>query len=91
MNYQKFCDVKIGEEIQIARMTRLRELFKKGKTSPEEAIVSKSLVQKCMPKRCMLPSGQSRPWMIDEIENNHMNLGIEILPPEITWKKQEVA
>ena len=81
MNYQKFCDVKIGEEIQIARMTRLRELYRNGKTGPEEAIVGKQLVQACMPKRCMLPGGQSRPWMIDEIEDNYMHLGVDIKPP----------
>lgn len=82
MNYPKFCDVRLGEEIQIARMTRLRELYRKGATSPEEAIVSKSLVQKCMPKRCMFPSGQSRPWSVAEIENNYMDLSIHIEPPE---------
>jgi hypothetical protein len=63
-------------------MTRLRELYRKGATSPEEAIVSKSLVQKCMPKRCMFPSGQSRPWSVAEIENNYMDLSIHIEPPE---------
>ena len=80
MNYKKFCDVKIGEEIKIARMTRIRELYRKGQTVPEENIVGKKLVQKCMPKRCMLPGGQSRPWLIEEIEENYMRTDVGIEP-----------
>jgi hypothetical protein len=80
MNYKKFCDVKIGEEIKIARMTRIRELYRKGQTVPEENIVGKRLVQKCMPKRCMLPGGQSRPWLIEEVEQNYMRTDVGIEP-----------
>jgi hypothetical protein len=80
MNYSKFVDVKLGNDIKLARMTRIRELYRKGKIVPEENIVAKRLVQKCMAKRCMLPSGQSRPWTIEEIQRNRMDLGIDIDP-----------
>ena len=80
MNYTKFVDVKLGNDIKLARMTRIRELYRKGKIVPEENIVAKRLVQKCMAKRCMLPSGQSRPWTIEEIQRNRMDLGIDIDP-----------
>lgn len=78
MNYQKFCEIREGERIKIARMTRLRELYRKGETEPEEAVVEKRLVQKLLPKRCELSDGHTRPWGVHEIESDHADSSIHI-------------
>ena len=78
MTYQKFCEIKEGERIQIARMTRLRELYRKRETEPEEAVIEKRLVQKLLPKRCELSDGQSRPWGVHEIQSDHKDASIQI-------------
>lgn len=90
MNYQKFVEIKEGERIKIARMTRLRELYRKGETEPEEAVIEKRLVQKLLPKRCELPSGQTRPWAVHEIESDHVDASISIAVgqrPEVATRR----
>lgn len=92
MNYEKFVELKEGERIQIARATRITELYRKGglpdaSLMPEEKVVEKRLVQKMLPKRCALPNGQTRPWSLEEIEGNYMILDVDIPPNPIVIRK----
>ena len=69
----QFNRMMAGEKIEIHRMTRLRELYRKGQTRPKEGIMLKGLTGlfagKTISKRCMYPDGETRPWRVDEIES----------------------
>lgn len=82
VNYKKFLDVEAGRPIPLSRMTRIRELARKGDIRPQESIVEKRLVQNCLPKRCPLPGGQTRPWTIEEIDHDHAIDGVVMPMPE---------
>lgn len=57
-----------GESVTYDRMVRIRENLRRGgETKPRETPITKSLRLKEKPKRCLLPSGQTRPWTYDEI------------------------
>jgi hypothetical protein len=68
--FSQLCD---AEKIQIRRMTRSRELFRKGEVRPREGIIEKGLTGlfagKTLEKRCMYPDGETRPWRVDEIQS----------------------
>jgi hypothetical protein len=68
------------DEVRIERMTRIRELYRKGRTKPEESIITKGIRNKLIPweplpnksersitKRFMYPDGDSRPWGLEEL------------------------
>lgn len=59
-------------KITVTRMTRLRELYRGGKTNPRESLVVKGLTSiasgKAVGKRHMYPDGESRPWQINELK-----------------------
>jgi hypothetical protein len=74
MNYKKFCDVKNGVDVEVTRMSRIRANFRNKNTTPEETVVHKRLVQACLPKRRMLPGGQSAAWSVDEIDREERAL-----------------
>jgi DNA polymerase family B len=70
------------DEVHIERMTRIRELYRKGRTKPEETTITKGIRNKLVPwevlppkaqrsvtKRFMYPDGDSRPWGLDELED----------------------
>ncbi len=57
-----------GKDIQVTRMTRIRQNFMKGLVKPREEKVRKR-VKDAMPKRCFDPkTGVSRPWTIKELK-----------------------
>ena len=64
----RFQDLIEGREIQVERMSRLREGLKTG-LKPKETIVTKALTGNTVPKRFFYPDGSSRPWCIDEIKS----------------------
>jgi hypothetical protein len=88
MTFEKFKQIVHGESVQIARMTRLLELYRNAgragalpdATEPEERILSKKMVQKQIPKRCLLDDGQTRPWAIHEIVSDRKDSSISIPP-----------
>lgn len=69
MTYERFVAATEGEEIQVRRMSRIRELYRKGEIDPVERIFGKRMVQVVQPKRFMLADGNSRPWTVEEIES----------------------
>ncbi len=77
LTYEQFVGLQKGEEVEIERMARIRELYARGATRPVERVIVKGLGEKradgtrirtLRDKRCMLPSGDSRPWGVKEIE-----------------------
>lgn len=54
-------------ELEVERMLRIRELWSRGITQPTQAIVKKRLQKRVLEKRCMLKTGETRPWSADEI------------------------
>lgn len=64
---ERFERLKNGQEIEYIRMTRLKELYRRGKTKPEEKVVTKRLHLDSMPKRFTYPDGHTRAWSIEEL------------------------
>lgn len=69
MDFNKFLRAKEGEEIEVRRMSRIREMYRKGTIDPVERIFGKRMVQSVQPKRCMLADGNSRAWTREEIDS----------------------
>lgn len=57
-----------GAKIPFQRMARLKELYGGRASAPVEVLVEKALRGMSLPKRCMYPDGQTRPWSIEELE-----------------------
>jgi hypothetical protein len=64
---ERFTDIVNGRSIQIERMSRIRENFKKN-SAPKEVTVEKALSGSVIPKRFFYPDGESRPWQVNEIK-----------------------
>lgn len=57
-----------GQKVPYQRMARLRELYGGRTSAPVEVLVEKALKGVAIPKRCMYPDGETRPWSVDELE-----------------------
>jgi hypothetical protein len=68
MDYTKFQRLLEGLDVEIVRMNRLKELYRKGITKPQETLIRKKLRQKVQAKRFFYPDGHSRPWHVEELE-----------------------
>ena len=64
----KFTDLLAGKQIEVDRMMRIRENFKRGVTKPYERVVRKRLTDNAITKRFHYPDGESRPWHISELD-----------------------
>lgn len=64
----RFDLIASGQKIPFQRMARLRELYGGRTSAPVEVLVEKALRGVAVPKRCMYPDGQTRPWSVDELE-----------------------
>ncbi|MFH1010984.1 MAG: DNA polymerase, partial [bacterium] len=64
----RFEELVAGREIYVERMTRIREMFRKGHATPSETLVKKVLRGKMIGKRFMYPDGETRPWNFEEIK-----------------------
>lgn len=80
MTYERFLQVQAGEEVAVERMTRVRELFRKGNSAPVERVYLKRFQNAVMAKRCLDPSGQSRAWSLAEIHGNFMRIDLASPP-----------
>lgn len=69
MDYEKFCRLRNGDEIEYTRMKRIQELMRKGAMRPTEYLVKKRLRTDAIPKRFFYPDGHSRPWHVSELES----------------------
>lgn len=79
LNANRFAQILEGEQIDFERMSRLKELYRKGLTHPEEIKATKTMrfrpmnradfnLKDCsLPKRAQYPDGTSRPWSIGEL------------------------
>lgn len=57
-------------ELEIRRMSRLREMYRAGEIVPSERTFTKRLrLGKIRPKRYFYPNGKSRPWNVKELGN----------------------
>lgn len=63
----RFEELVAGKEIYVERMTRIREMFRTGKATPSEKIITKVLRGKMIGKRFMYPDGETRPWDFGEL------------------------
>lgn len=68
MDGARFDLVISGQKVPYQRMARLRELYGGKTTAPVEVLVEKALKGLALPKRCMYPDGQTRPWHVKELE-----------------------
>lgn len=59
-----------GDDLEIDRMARIRENFRRGVTHPWETKVKKALARDSLTKRFHYPDGHTRPWHISEIEHS---------------------
>lgn len=66
---QQFADLAAGKAIEVERMARIREMLRKGDTTPMGKIVEKRLHSQAVSKRFHYPDGQTRPWHITELES----------------------
>lgn len=70
MNRGRWMKLYQGEEIEIERMKRMRELYREGVTAPQEKKVRKKLkLLEQIPKRMTYPDGTTRPWSVKELES----------------------
>lgn len=75
MNLEKFERLLNYEEIEYARMARIKENARKGDFTPRETIIRKGIKRDAIGKRFFYPDGHSRPWDIGELR--------EVLPEEL--------
>lgn len=83
LSANRFAQILEGEAIDVERMTRIKELYKKGLSKPEEIKTTKTMrframnshaftlngKNKCsLPKRAQYPDGTSRPWQVEELK-----------------------
>lgn len=64
-----FLKLAQGKEIESIRMSRVKELVRKGESKPSEKVIRKRLkLADSTPKRFTYPDGETRPWHIKELE-----------------------
>ena len=80
LNYGQFSELLEGKEIQFERMARLKDLYRRGETQPEEIMVKKRLNPNTIPKRFTYPDGQTRPWTVDEITSG------DVMPDDCVFR-----
>lgn len=83
MTLDKFYQLRAGNEIAIERMSRVKELFRKGEIRPYEQIFTKKFRGVLRPKRRRV-GDQTMPWSISEIEDKFIppqNVYQPITPP----------
>ncbi len=67
---EKFLKLSAGQEIQTVRMSRVKELMRRGLTKPQEATITKKLnLADAVPKRFTYPDGETRPWHVSELDS----------------------
>jgi len=69
LSYKQFSTLLEGGSIEFERMSRLKDLYRRGETQPEEIVVRKKINPHTIPKRFVYPDGHTRPWTIDEINS----------------------
>jgi len=58
-----------GREIEAVRMRRIKELLRRGDSTPVEEVIRKSInLADMLPKRFTYPDGHTRPWHVKELE-----------------------
>lgn len=65
--YDRFAKLADGKYVETWRMTRIRELYRKGRTDPVETMIRKKLIG-ARTKRSFLANGDSRPWTVKELD-----------------------
>jgi hypothetical protein len=68
MTLGKWERLERGLEVDVIRMMRLRELYRRGKTRPVEKLMLKRIKQDSFSKRFVYPDGHTRPWRVSELE-----------------------
>lgn len=70
LTYESFLDISEGRTATINRMMRIRELIRKEGIDylPKDVTFEKRLNLDVRPKRARLPDGDSRPWRVDELQ-----------------------
>lgn len=66
---EAFEKLKKGESTTITRMSRIKENLNRGSLKPVENDIEKTLRMVQRPKRYMYPSGETRPWSVDELDD----------------------
>ena len=70
LSYEDFLELAEGREIQIERISGIREnLRRRGSLTPREILVPKKARGIVRPKRKFHPDGSSEPWDVREIED----------------------
>ena len=64
---EKFDRLVEFKEVEIERMSRIREIFRKGNATPSEKKITKALSPNSIPKRFTYPDGNTRPWQVREL------------------------
>lgn len=67
MTVDRFKEILEGKEVEVRRMTRVRELLRKGVLTPSEGIVKKRLQFQTRAKRCAVEGNDTRPWTLEEL------------------------
>jgi hypothetical protein len=68
LTYDDFQRLKGDDEIQVQRMLRMRELWRKGSRQPLERTFTKKHQAKLQPKRAPDGVNNTRPWHVSEID-----------------------
>jgi hypothetical protein len=69
MTARRFASILEGEPVEVERMSRIRELYRRGQVKPEERTILKELRGAVQSKRCYIHDGaDSRPWHVSEIQ-----------------------
>ena len=70
-----------GQEIEVQRMARLRELYRMQVSEPVEVVIRKALTGLMLSKRFHYPDGSTRPWSIDELYSGNANPSFTRIDP----------
>lgn len=69
ITYDDFLKLQDGAEVEIRRMMRIRENFRRGSTRPEERSYEKRMRNVVKQKRHFFADGDSRPWDVSELKD----------------------
>lgn len=69
MKVKRFLALMNGQAIETERFMRIKELYRKGITSPTEKVIEKRMQNKVRNKRRVLPNKNTRPWHVKELNS----------------------
>lgn len=68
LSYKRWMALREGEAIEVERMSRIRELYRSGNTTPISTTIKKEFRGSSRPKRFTHSDGTTEPWSVEALK-----------------------